>query len=228
MFNAVDTEGNVKHKFEATMNWCHGKFYNMDNLWKPQGIHFIRDLKSHEDIAICTQVTCALQALGVNQYTYFQFPVYAWTDNPQSVSHAKYTIDVASGEREFLEVFFDDYVHSTGYLYLEGFNLHKLKMVNAIKLCVEIICYCYFYTQGFQFRRPDSFYLENFKIAGKYVNTCKKTFNLTNDSIYSLVASGNAAMYYNIKKLADPGSGHYIPQQTFQQWLELVCKSVTT
>lgn len=224
-FNGVAPDGTIQRKFEKTMNWCHAKFYNYDNFWKPQGIHFIKDLKSHEDIAICTQVACAIQALNLENYTYFHFPVYAWTDNPQSVSHAKYTVDTETGPRDFLEVFFADYLQSTGGVYLEQFKEHKIKMLFAVKSVLEVICYCYFYTQGFQFKRPNDFYKANLAHAGNFVRECKKTFNLTDESIYSSVSSNGAAMYYQIRALADPGVGRYMPTQTFKQWLELVNNS---
>lgn len=222
-FNGVDREGNVLRKFECTLNWCHAKFYNKDNLWDAQGIHFIKDLKSHEDIAICTQVQCAIEALGLKNYTYFHFPVYAWTDNPQSVSHAKYTVATEADPREFLEVFFDDYIHATGYIYLQEFKAHRIKMIQAVQGVIEIMIYCYFYMQGFQFRRPKDYYAGNWDVVERYVKECMQTFNLTTDSIYSVVSDQEASMYYKIRKLADPGSGRYIPTQTFKQWLDRVC-----
>ena len=220
-FNGVNPEGEIIRKYECHLNWCHGKFYNKDNLWDKYNIHFIHDLKSHEDIAICTQVSCVLSTYLPN-YSYVHTPVYAWTDNPQSVSHAKYTVETEEGPREFLEVFFEDYVTSTGYIYLDYFNAKKIKMTQTIKWVLEIMCYCYFYMQGFQFRRPDDFWKKNIDVAGKFVSTCKKTFNLTNQTIYDAVASNKAYMYYHIMELANSASGRYIPTQTFRQWLELV------
>ena len=220
-FNGVSPEGEVLEKYECHLNWCHGKFYNRDNFWDKYNIHFIHDLKSHEDIAICTQVGCLL-ATVINKYTYLHEPVYAWTDNPQSVSHAKYTVDTETGPREFLEVFFEDYLTATGYIYLDQFKEHTIKIDYAIKSVLEIMCYAYFYTQGFQFRRPDDFYKKNLEVAGKFVTTCKKTFNMTNQSMYNAIASVDAVMYYRVKRLADPGSGRYIPTQTLREWFDLV------
>lgn len=220
-FNSVNPEGQVIRKYEQSMNWCHGKFYNRDDFWDKYNIHFIHDLKSHEDIAICTQVSCVLTA-NIQNYTYVHEPVYAWTDNPQSVSHAKYTVDTESGPREFLEVFFGDYIESTGYIYIDRFKKHLLSMANSVKGSIEIICYCYFYMQGFMFRRPDDYYKENIKLAGDYVTACKKTYNITNDAIYKVVASNKAFMYYQVMELANGASGRYIPTYTFKEWLELV------
>lgn len=220
-FYGVTPEGEVFRKFEQHLNWCHGKFYNRDNLWDKYGIHFIHDLKSHEDIAICTQVACVLSE-KVPTYSYLHIPVYAWTDNPESISHSKYSVETEQGTREFLEVFFEDYLTSTGWIYIEQFKEHSIKMAYAIKCVLEITCYAYFYMQGFQFRRPDDFYKKNFEVAGKYVSTCKSLFNMTNESMLKAISANNAYLYYEVMKFADSASGRYIPTQTLAQWLELV------
>ncbi len=221
-FNGVDTEGNVTRKFECMLNWCHAKFYNYEKLWKPNDIHFIKDLKSHEDIAICTQVSCALHAMGRKELTYFSFPSYAWTDNPESLSHAKYTVKTDDGPREFLEAHFKDYVDATGSIYLDKFNNKSIDYVYTATHLSEIVLYCYFYTQGFQFRRPNDYLKENLVIAGELVRDIKQYLNISTEQLYQIAALDNAARYYEIRKLADPGSGRYIPVQTFPQWLELV------
>lgn len=222
-FHGVTPEGKVIREYKCHLNWCHGKFYNKDNFWDKYGIHFIHDLKSHEDIAICTQVSCILSS-NIQSYSYLGVPVYAWTDNPQSVSHAKYTVETETGPREFLEVFFADYIQATGWIYLNEFSKHSIKMEFAVKGAIEIILYCYFYMQGFQFRRPEDFYKKNLEIAGEYVAAVKKRFNIANnDIIYQYVADNNAKIYYLILPLADGAAGHYIPTQTFIQWLNIVC-----
>lgn len=221
-FNGVTPDGQINRKFEYMMNWCHGKFYNFDNLWKPNNIHFIKDLKSHEDIAICTQVSCALSTMGQTELTYINTPTYAWTDNPESVSHAKYTVSTDDGPREFLEVFFDDYIHATGYIYLEAFKEHRVQFMYAAKRCLEILCYGYFYTQGFQFRRPDDFYRPNLAVMGNYFREVKKTFNLTNEQAYAAISENNAQLYYNVIDMAAQAAGHYIPTQGLKEWIELI------
>lgn len=220
-FNGVDTNGKVLKKYECSLNWCHAKFYNKDNFWDKYGIHFIKDLKSHEDIAICTQVGCALSA-NVPNYTYIRVPLYAWTDNPQSVSHAKYTVETETGPREFLEVFYGDYIRATGYTFLEQYSNHRIRITYAIKSVIEIMCYAYFYQQSFMFRRPNDYYARNLSIAGAYINECKKAFNLTNESIYNVVAADRASMYYAVNEQAKMATGQYMPSLTFKQWLGVV------
>jgi len=223
-FNGIYPDGSFKKKYECTLNWCHGKFYNLDNFWKKYDIHFIKDLPSHEDIAICTQVSCTLSAIGRTNVTYFNFPSYAWTDNPQSVSHAKYTVEGEADPRYFLEVFFDDYLTSTGRIYLERFKKHTIKMAFAIKNSIEVLLYCYFYTQGFQFRNPENFLKKNLAISAEYLKEIKSTFNVTSTQIYNMIAASDADMYYRIRAYADGGAGRFVPQQTVMQWLELLEK----
>ena len=221
-FLGIYPDGTIKKKYECTLNWCHGKFYNLDNFWKKYNLHFIKDLASHEDIAICTQVACTLSALGVTSATYFNFPTYAWTDNPNSVSHIKYTVNGEADPRYFLEVFFRDYLEATGYIYLNRFASHAIKMPFAIKNSIEVLLYCYFYTQGFQFRRPDDYLKENMQHSADYMKAIKEAYNINADQIYNTIAANNASMYLRIRQYADGGSGPYVPIQTVRQWLQLL------
>lgn len=221
-FDGIYPDGSFKKTYKCTLNWCHGKFYNLDNFWKKYNLHFVKDLASHEDIAICSQVSCVLSALGRNQLTYFNFSTYAWTDNPNSVSHAKYTVEGEADPRYFLEVFFRDYIEATGYIYLNRFKTHDIKMTFAVKNTIEVLCYCYFYTQSFMFRRPDDYLKINLKHCAEYLHEVKTTFDTTVDKIYTVIASSDAAMYLRIRKQADGGCGPYLPIQTVREWLHML------
>ena len=219
-FNGVDSEGKVLRNYRKTAGWCHGKFYNLDNLWKANGIHFIKDLKSHEDVAICTQVSCTLDKLKVKP-NYFDFITYAWTDNPQSVSHAKYTVETEEGLRNFLEVFFDDYLHATGYIYIDNYKNGMMPKQYSTLACMEVLCYAYSYLQTFQFQRKD-YWKKNWVYAGSYLAECKKLFDFkSNQSVYDFIAKGNGAIYYAVREQAEL-AGKCIPQQGFKQWLDAI------
>lgn len=224
-FNGVDQEGKVIKEYKHTMNWCHAKFYNFDNLWNKEGIHFIKDIHSHEDIAICTQVSCALSKFGSKPLTYFPFAAYAWTDNPKSLTHAEYKVEGEDEPRYFLEVYFKDYLTSTGYIYLEQFKQHKIKMIYAVTRCIEVLTYCYFYTQGFQFAHPDNFLKANLAIAGEYEREVMKTFNITVDQIYNAICENNGQIYRTVRPMADPGSGAYVPIQSLKEWIRLTSRA---
>ena len=161
---------------------------------------------------------------GVKPWSKWTLPraIYAWTDNPQSVSHAKYTVNGVDDPRYFLEVFFRDYIQSTGDVYLEKFAVREINYAFAIRNLIETLLYCYFYTQGFQFRRPEDFLEINLIHSGEFLTKIRTTFNVTIDQIYNYVAANNAATYLKIRKYADTGSGPYVPQQTFKQWMKLI------
>lgn len=220
-FNGVTPEGQVLKKYDKILGWCHGKFYNVDNFWIPQHIHFIKDLKSHEDIAICTQVSCALDKLHVDfDKSYFDFTTYAWTDNPQSVSHAKYTVEMEDGPRNFLEVHYDDYLKSTGYIYIDMAKEGLIDNNYSYNASCEVLCYAYAYQQMFMFQRKD-YWKENFVNAGRFLNTIKETFNIKkNADIYNKIAANSGLMFYRVRALAD-NTGRYIPQQGFKQWMDM-------
>ena len=152
---------------------------------------------------------------------YMNSITYAWTNNPQSISHSKYELDDGGGERSFLEVYFEDYLKATGYIYLNLYKNGQLSKRYATARSIEVVCYAYFYTQGFQFARKD-FRRENLAIAGKFLNECKQAYGLKNNAaVYNLIAENNAAMYKRIRPHADRGV-HYVPQQGLKQWLDLV------
>ncbi len=221
-FNGIKPDGTIISKYEQTMGWCHGKFYNLDNFWKAKNIHFIHDLASHEDIAICTQVACALDTMKESTKSkYLPVVTYAWTNNPESVSHSKYSLEDEGGERNFLEVFFGDYIKSTGVIYNELTEKGEIPKNYGKIHALEVICYAYFYTQSFQFYRKD-FLQENLAIAGRFLNRCKELYDLANnETVYNYVADNNGAMYRRIRPYADRGC-YYIPQQGFKEWLDLI------
>lgn len=217
------TGGNSNRIYECNLNWCHAKFYNKDNLWDKFGIHFIHDLKTHEDIAICTQLNCiTYSGKNIPPFSYLHDVVYQWTQNPSSVSNHSYKIDGDDTEREFLEANFNDYIQSTGYIYLHAYDKGIMDQAYALKVCIEVICYMYFYINEFMFTLPDKYYKKNLEYAGTYVKDMKKRFKITNKKIYDIVAYREAHMYYDIFKKASVGVGRFIPQLTFMDWLNTI------
>ena len=55
-FYKVESSDNSVTNMVKQLNWNHGKFYNMDNLWRKYDIHYRDDMISHEDIYISSQV----------------------------------------------------------------------------------------------------------------------------------------------------------------------------
>ena len=106
----------VLSEMKRTRNWNHAKFYNLDNLWKPYNIHFKKDLLTHEDIYISSCVNCALKDINGDRPLFIDCFCYKWMNRPTTISREKY------GNYSFLEVFFKDYLESTGYAYIEQYK----------------------------------------------------------------------------------------------------------
>ena len=71
-------------------NWCHGKFYNVDNFWKKYNFHFKKNLKSHEDIYISACTIYYLHLLTNDKYLALNFNTMLWRAWPESLSRRTY------------------------------------------------------------------------------------------------------------------------------------------
>lgn len=213
-FLEVDTEGNVLQELKRTRNWNHAKFYNLDNLWKPFNIHFKKDLLTHEDIYISSRVNCALKVLNGDNPLYIDCFCYAWVNRPTTISREKY------GDHTFLEVFFKDYLESTGYAYIEQFNKNKVPMHYALDAAIGVLILSYFYSESFIFTQPKNYLHENFDELTKYLIACKETFGINNEYIYQYVASNGAEFYEKQRTSSMNAVGTVMPTRTFIQWLD--------
>jgi len=223
-FNEVKLDGSTKQKFVGSLNWCHGKFYNMDNLWKKEDIHFVKDLRSHEDIAICSQVNCVIQREQPPHFRHLNELVYLWTENPQSLSHVTY-IDKDAGDgyaHTFLETHFNDYIESTGYITLDKFSKGLTSELYAKVASLEVLCYCYFYMQGFQWTSGKNYLKCNWEYAANYYKEMCRVFDWDGDKVRKQICDTNAALYWRVRKFSEVATGPRIDSQTFAQWLTKV------
>lgn len=216
-FNEVAEDGTIRNKFRACLNWCHGKFYNKDNFWDKYNIHFKKDMKTHEDIYICSTVNCLLNVIGVNA-RYLKVVTYKWNVNPNSLSRSTYVNEY--GGHYFLEAHFKDYVDSTGYVYLERYVDDGIEKNYAYRAGVEVTLFCYFYTMSFIFRKPENYIKENIQIASDFLDLIKTLFEVNNNDIYIEAAKDNAYLYEFVQKHSRVASGPFIPMLTFKEWLD--------
>ena len=215
--NFLEVEPNTKQIIRqhiGTRNWNHAKFYNLDNFWKAYDIHFKKDLLTHEDIYISSCVNCACnkyntQPLMINMFTYI------WNARPTSVSRADYA------GRNFLEIYFRDYIASTGDLYLERWKGGGISEDYAMQSAINIILFCYFYTQGFKFQKPGDWLEINDYHARDYVMKCMETFdNFSTDFIIDYCRPNQAEFYRGVRETAYIGSGGFIEDMDFRSWLD--------
>jgi glycosyltransferase involved in cell wall biosynthesis len=204
----------IIRKHVHTRNWNHAKFYNLDNFWKAFDIHFKKDLLTHEDIYISSVVNCACnkyntEPLLVNMFTYI------WNARPTSLSRAEYK------NRNFLEVFFRDYIASTGDLYLERWERRDITEEYAVRSVINIILFCYFYTQGFKFQKPNDWLEINDYHARDFLMRCLDTFEYFNtDYIWNYCGANYAEFYRGVRDVAYIGSGGFIEDMDFRRWLD--------
>lgn len=204
----------IIRKHVHTRNWNHAKFYNLDNFWKAFDIHFKKDLLTHEDIYISSVVNCACnkyntEPLLVNMFTYI------WNARPTSLSRADYK------NRNFLEVFFRDYIASTGDLYLERWKRRDITEEYAVRSAINIILFCYFYTQGFKFQKPNDWLEINDYHARDFLMRCLDTFEYFNtDYIWNYCGVNYAEFYRGVRDVAYIGSGGFIEDMDFRRWLD--------
>lgn len=208
--------GNIIREMKRCMGWNHAKFYNLDNLWKHFDIHFTKDLLTHEDICISSQINCVMNFLNRVPLFIDEF-CYVWNARTTSVSRSIYMKD--GKEHHFLEMFFEDYLKSTAKVYFDQYRKGNITQDYAIDSVLEVLGYAYFYTQGFIFHHPDDYIKENVEICRKFLVGIKKVFGYNNEMIYNWMASNDAYHFCRIKETADLGSGPYIPSQTIRDWL---------
>jgi glycosyltransferase involved in cell wall biosynthesis len=208
--------GKLVREMKGTRNWNHGKFYNLDNLWKAYNIHFKKDLLTHEDIYISSCVNSIMQKINGDKPLYINLFTYKWNARPTSVSREKY------GEHTFLEIFFGDYITSTGYAYLDQFKFNGADAPYILNAIIEVLLYCYFYCQGFIFQDPVNYKKDNENLCREYLVEIKQTFQIDNAFILNYVSQNNARLFENVREFAKIGCGPFVESVTFAQWLNIL------
>lgn len=204
---------------EGTRNWMHSKFYNLDNFWKRYDIHFKKDLLTHEDICVSSQINCAVE-MSKKEPLYFNIFTYYWMSRPTSISREKY------GNHCFLEVFFKDYIESTGYTYYRQYMKYGMSSDYAFDAMVEVFVYCYFYLQGIKFHQGHDWLRENEQHVREYLILIKETFKVSNKDIFEYIARNDADMYIKVRDSAFIGVGSHIETETLWQFLEKMHKDL--
>jgi len=209
----------IIQEFRGTRNWMHAKFYHLDNFWKRYDIHFKKDLLTHEDICVSSQINCAAFMSG-KEPSYFDIFVYKWMSRPTSISREKY------GDHCFLEVFFRDYIESTGYTYYKQYYKYGMNPDFTYASMVEVLLYCYFYLQGIKFHRPNDWIRDNEQYTREYLLTIKETFNVTNKQIIDFVSLNDADIFVKVRESANIGVGTFVETETFGQFLDKLHKDI--
>lgn len=203
--------------FEMPQNagWTHGKFFNLDNFWKKYNIHYIKDLTSHQDVCISTQIEFIRTGLHVDIYQ-CDIPVYIWIEDPNSLSNRKYTAE--RKERVFLDVFFIDYIESTAGTSYGKYKETGINKDFVLKNMKDVLLYSYFYFEFSKDKVPE--YLEkNCTHVKKYLTILKDQFNVSIDDIYNYFKFEKPEQYDTIFKMAVSQTDIFLYERSFKEWL---------
>ena len=209
----------VIREMKGTRNWMHAKFYNLDNFWRRYDIHFKKDLLTHEDICVSSQINCAVEMSG-KEPSYYEIATYCWMSRPTTISREKY------GDHCFLEVFFRDYIESTGYTYYQQYFKYGMSAKYTFDSMVEVLLYCYFYLQGIKFHQGSDWLRDNEQYVRDYLLLIKETFKVTNKDIFDYISINDADLYIKVRESAYIGVGGHIETETLWQFLEKIHKDI--
>lgn len=205
-----------------TRNWCHAKFFNLDNLWKKYNVHFKKDLLSHEDVYITTYTSCCLCKIkGADTPYFIDTFCYYWNVEPESLSRRSYN------GREFIEVFYKDYLDATGSVYLDALKQGLVTPLWSFENCGATCLYLYFYETYIMQSRPNDYLTQNLGVARDFLKRVKQTFkfqgkNLTNQTLIQLTLELHNYMWVMVKERASKVTGFFMPQISYKDWLNLL------
>lgn len=198
--------------------WTHGKFFNLDNFWKKYNLHYIKDMVSHEDVCICSELEFIRLAYNIQIYSIDLF-TYIWIANPESLSNKKYVIQ--SKERVFIDAFFIDYVQATAgvvYQFYKKTGLNKQFVNQYIK---KVLLYSYFYNEYGRYKTPQIL-IKNCDHIRKYLYILFDQFDQSINNIYSFFKDFDSKQYREIWEVAKGQIEVFPFQFTFKQWLKWI------
>lgn len=219
-FYELDEDYNVLKRMEAedSGGWTHGKFYNLDNLWKDYDVHYKKDLKSHEDIYLTCSIKCIIDkihARGEDALTFLDdIYTYGWIHHPTSQSHQRLENDYT-----FLEKHFIDYIQSTGEVYLDAYQKGIIEYDRVKTYLLDTLFIYYFYDQSFIFSNPNNPRPENKAFLMQFYKRIKETLGMSNKVIWQYAARKHAFVFEEANKKSLIATGGIIPSQTLWQWL---------
>ena len=218
---------NLIRNMNTNSGWNHGKFYNLDNLWRKFNVHFVKDMKTHEDIYISSIMNVIMETLHAKPY-HIDVYTYIWYKRSGSITNTNYRYE--GKDHMFLEIYFNDYVMSTSGAIKQMFFRGVIKDDKFLKnAMVETILFQYFYCQSFLFHKEnksEKLLKRNLDICRNELIEAKLATHLKNKDFYERAAANDAEKYMHIFDNARIGSGPFIPQYTFIEWLDYLNKDV--
>ena len=210
------------------LSWNHGKFYNRE-FWNKYGIHFIKDLLSHEDVAITAQLNCIFQLYKIPEEQAWVQTAH-WLKNPESLSNRPYFYKNETFPRVFLEMFYIDYLNSTGTIYLENF-IEAIKQPNQWQeqhtdyifytrdMVLATLLYGYYYFEHFVHLNPVIWLRKNATAAGKLIYLINSIIGMSCQQVVEYFKI-NWQLHKNIRESAYIATGEIVQTHGFLEWMK--------
>lgn len=226
----------VIQEIRYASNWMHGKFYNLDNLWKAKDLHFKTNLKSNEDIYISNRIHTILHQLGKDNVAWLDEFTYVWRAWPTSTSHLKY-----SEELSYMEYYFYDYIDATYNVHVneyekqlaeEGDDMSEEDRNHFLRLQADSILFQYFYLQSFKFHNKN-WLIDHEKVVKQNIRDFYLRFHVDYIDLYNMASSildnddirdGGVAtkIWYNsIRYSVTISCGNFIETDNFKSFITL-------
>lgn len=214
----------IVRKMDGHSGWTHGKFINRKNMWEAFNLRYKTNLTSHEDIFMSSEINCVMSSLERKAYE-LSVVVYAWRRWPKSQSKSTYYGDDGQ-PHDFLQVFYKDYIDSTGTVYLDRYDEGLVSKEYAMASCIEVIAYCYFYQQGFIFREPLTYLKRTNDEARTYVKRVIDTFDIGVADMLKWYAAEGCLRWDKLREVSRIATGHIIEPESFLMWIRRITKEV--
>lgn len=206
----------------ANAGWTHGKFFNLDNYWKKYGLHYIKDLKSHEDVCLTTQLEY-LNNTYQDEITCYKIQLftYVWYENPKSLSNKRYKTPDGK-ERLFIDTFLCDYIESTAGTAYQQYLLYDKKNPQFVKDEIRyVLLYAYFYSE-YGIHMVHQYLPQNYDKIKQYIDLLKTQFNCSIKDVYNYYKYTDKEQYQNIFQMATSQTDLFLPEHGFWEWLTFI------
>ena len=219
----LDDNGNEKSykNIQRDMLLTHGKFFNLDNLWKAYDIHYKKDLKTHEDIYISNLTNEIMEYIGhkpleIDTYT------YNFYQHQDSINSTKYKHTIYNGkEYPFIEVHYNDWCEANFGIYPLLLSKNMITPLKFLEHMLGLIIHDYEFLQGFMYQREDKYIKRNVDIAYSHLVYIKNIFHLTNDQIIEMIRQGGEDAYITaVASVRIQVKVDYENKYEFKDWLE--------
>lgn len=213
------TQNGEKQEMPINAGWTHGKIFNRENFWKKYNLHYPKDLTSHEDVALCTQLDYIRATYNLEYYV-LTIPFYVWIENPNSLSNRKYVDE--SKERVFLDAFLIDYMDSTAGVGCDCYFNNNKKGADWAKFnLLNVIMYSYFYSE-FALDNTPEYMKKNYDHIRYYLEIAKNEFGCTIEDIYYHFKYDDKQGYKVIAKMAISQTDIFVYDHSFREWLNWI------